>query len=136
MCTGFLQSSVVSVESLLGTRMSEKVITLIVLVLTINWTVSVKPLMFSLVPSAIMVFHISYLGTMLYFDHSTCNDCQDAVHIVHIAKHVQVLKQTNKILLQCTVHTPKSFKLNLEVSQTIQTRKYLALANWKQMKKK
>ena len=45
MCTGLLQSSVVSVESLLVTRMSEKVIILIVLVSTINCILCGKPLM-------------------------------------------------------------------------------------------
>ena len=40
-----------------------KVIKLIVLVLTINRTVSIKPLMLSPVPSAIVVFHISFWGT-------------------------------------------------------------------------
>jgi len=109
---------------------------LIVLVITIKWTVSIKPLMLSPVPLATLFFHISYLGTMLYFDNCMCKVCEDALHIVHFAKHLQFLKQVNKILLQCTVHKPKSFKLNLEVSQTIQTRKYLVLANWKQIKKK
>jgi len=135
MCTRLLQSSVVSAESLLVTRMSEKVIILIVLVLTINWTVSVKPVMLRRVPKATMVFHISYLETMLYFDHCMCKVCKDAFHIVHTASHLQVLMQAHKILLQCTAHIPKPIKLNLEVSQTIQRRKYLVLANWKQIKK-
>jgi len=113
MCTGLLQSSVVSVESLLVTRMSEKVIILIVLVLTITWTVSVKPVMLRRVPKATMVFHISYLETMLYFDHCMCKVCKDALHIVHITSHLQVLMQVHKILLQCTVHIPKSIKLKL-----------------------
>jgi len=86
--------------------MYEKVIILIVLVLTTNWTVSVKPLMLSPVPSATLVFHISYLGTMLYFDHCMCKVCEDVLHVVHIANHIQVLMQANKILLQCTVHKP------------------------------
>jgi len=72
---------------------------------------------------------------MLYFDHYMCRVRQNAIHTVDIASHLQVLKQANKILLQCTVHTPRCFKLNLEVSQTIQTKKYLVLANWKQTKK-
>ena len=118
----FLQSCVVSVESLLVTTMSEKVIILIVLVITIKWTVSIKPLTISPVPSATLFFHISYIGTMLYFDHCTCKVWEDALHIVHITKHLQVLKQANKIFLQCTVHKPKPFKLKLEVSQTVQTR--------------
>jgi hypothetical protein len=136
MYTGFLQNAVVSVESSLATRMSEKVIMLIVLVLTIKWAVSIKPLMLSPVPSATTVFHISYLGTMLYYDDCMCKVCEDALHIVHIASHLQVLKQANKILFQCKVHTLRSFQLNLEVSQTIQRRKYLVLANWKQIKNK
>jgi hypothetical protein len=86
------------------------------------------------VPSASLVFHISYLGTMLYFDHCTCKVCQQALHIVHIANLLQVLKQANKILLQCTVHTPNSFKLHLEVSQTIQRRNNLVLGKWTQIK--
>jgi hypothetical protein len=117
MCTGLLQSSVVSVESLLVTRMSEKVIILIVLVLTITWTVSVKPVMLRCVPKATMVFHISYLETMLYFDHCMCKVCKDALHIVHIASHLKVLMQVHKILLQCTVHIPKSIKLKLRQSK-------------------
>jgi len=109
----FLHSCVVCVESLLVTRMSEKVIILIVLVITIKWTVSIKPLTLSPVQLATLFFHISYLGTMLYFDHCMCKVREDALHIVHITKHLQVLKQCNKIFLQCTVHTPKPFKLNL-----------------------
>ena len=70
-------------------------------------------------PIGKLVLHFSYLGTMLYFHHSMCKVCEDASYIVHIAKHLQVHMQTNKILLQCTVHTPKSFKLNSGVSQTI-----------------
>jgi len=45
MCTGFLQSFLVSVGSLLVIRMSEKVIILIVLVSTINCILCGKPLM-------------------------------------------------------------------------------------------
>jgi len=39
------------------------------------------------VPSATLVFHISCLRTMLYFDHCICKVCQDALHIVDIANH-------------------------------------------------
>ena len=65
-----------------------------------------------------------------------CKVCEDALHIVQIAKHLQVLNHSSKILLQCTVHTPNNLTLNLEVLQTFHRRKCLILANWKQIKKK